>query len=109
MTEQMSLTLDRARGESAAEACTSKATEVAQFDSEGAARFIRGYLVRHGNTAGEILTEQAIAHGFHVHDRRAYGSVYAKLNRANLIRCVGFCMRKHGNGTAGGRVWQAVL
>lgn len=37
-----------------------------------------------------------------------FGSIYQALVRKNLIRCVGYCEREKGNGTAGGRVWSAV-
>lgn len=97
----------RAVGEQAGEACADKAERVADFDRAGAARFILGELRRWGPTSSEDLTESAIAHGFRVHDRRAYGPIYAKLVRDGLIACAGFCARRHGHGTAGGRIWRA--
>lgn len=109
MTEQLSFVLEpRALGEQAAEACTTKAERVADFDREGAARFILGWLRRHGKLSGEDCTDAAIAHGYRAHDARAFGSIYHVLVNRGKIRCVGFCERRKGHGTAGGRVWEAV-
>lgn len=99
----------RAEGERLGGLCQDKAERTSNFDSEGAARFILGWLRRHGPTPGETLTDRAIEHGYHCHDSRAFGPVYASLARKKLIACSGYCLRKRGNGTAGGRIWQAVL
>ena len=34
-----------------------------------------------------------------------FSPVYAGLVRRGAIRCVGFCERKKGHSTSGGRVW----
>ena len=106
---QHALDFSRAVGEEAGERCADKAERVASFDREGAAKFIYGYLIRHGQQTGETLTDEAIRHGYRCHDARAYGPVYAGLVRRNKIRCVGYAARRKGNGTAGARVWEAVL
>lgn len=105
--DQLSLVLEaRAVGERMANLCTYKA-EREGFDAEGARTFILGWLARHGKMRGEQLTDAAIEHGFHAHDARAYGSVFSTLSRRGLIRCVGYCERVKGHGTAGGRLWEA--
>lgn len=98
----------RALGEQAGERCIAKAERVADFDREGAGRFILGWLRRHGPTSGETLTDQAKAHGYRPHDDRAFGPVYAKLVRDGSIRWKDFAPRLKGHGTGGARIWQAV-
>lgn len=98
----------RAAGEAAGDACLKKAGRVADFDIEGAAQFILGYLARHGDTSGEHLVDQATAHGFRAHDARAFGPVFARLSKRGHIRCVGYCLRTKGHAGAGGRVWGRV-
>lgn len=102
---QAPLRTPREKGEEAAEACTSKAEEVADFDREGCRKFMLGWLARWGDMSGEALTDAAKVHGFHPHDERAFGAVFGSLSRRGLIRCVGFCPRQKGHGTAGGRIW----
>ena len=106
---QLELTLSpRSQGEHMGALCLKKAVRVSDFDSLGAAKFIEGHLRRFGPTSGEDCTDAAVAHGYHCPDRRAFGPVYARLVREKRIRCVGFCERKYGHGTAGGRIWEAV-
>jgi hypothetical protein len=92
-------------GAMAANQCLDKAERVAAFDTEGARFFILGYLQKHGQQSGEVLTDACKDAGFKPHDDRAFGSLFSSLARQNLIRTVGFCERRKGNGTAGGRVW----
>lgn len=102
-------TAPREAGRIAAEACAEKAERVASFDTVGAGRFILSQLHRHGQMSGEALTDAAKTAGFRPMEDRAFGAVFQRLVRANQIRCVGFCLRAKGHGTAGGRVWSAVL
>jgi hypothetical protein len=107
----MQLALDmtpREVGEQSARACASKAERVSDFDTAGAGRFILGWLARYGQMSGEQLVDAAQQHGHRPHDARAFGAVFGSLSRRNLIRCVGYCEREKGHGTAGGRVWEAV-
>jgi hypothetical protein len=92
-------------GRRAAEACLSKAERTADFNAAGAAKFIVSWLERHGPTSGEVLTDEAKQHGFRPGEDRAFGPIYAMLNRKGVIRCVGYCTRQKGRGTAGGRLW----
>lgn len=106
---QLSIDFQAARQEGArlGELCADKAEQVSDFDRVGAAKFIVSWLVRHGDTSGEILTTKAIEHGYRPHDARAFGSIYSRLARVGLIKCVGFCLREKGHSTAGGRVWRS--
>ena len=57
--------------------------------------------------SGEDLVDRCIDAGYKPEDQRAFGAVFAGLSRAGVIRCVGFAMRRKGNGTAGARLWEA--
>jgi hypothetical protein len=106
----MQLALDmtpRQAGEQAAQRCTEKAERIG-FDTEGAGKFILGWLARHGQMSGEALVDAAIQHGYRPHDQRAFGAVFGTLSRKGLIRCAGYCEREKGHGTAGGRLWESV-
>lgn len=108
MNEQLDLLLARHEGERAGQACADKAARVSDFDAEGARDFVLGWLARHGQQSGEALTNAAIEHGYRPHDQRAFGPVFGSLSRKGLIRCVGYCERQKGHGTAGGRIWASV-
>lgn len=110
MTHQLAIdfTSPRAEGERLGALCADRASRVADFDVAGARSFVLIQLVRHGDMSGEALTDAAVAHGFRPHDQRAYGAVFGGLVRKNLIHCVGYCERKKGHGTAGGRIWSLV-
>jgi len=70
-----------------------------------ARKFIVSYLLEHGETPGEVLTDAAKLAGIIPDDDRAFGSVYMSLSRSGVIAKTGFCMRRKGNCTAGGNVW----
>lgn len=70
--------------------------------------FVLEYLSRHGATSGEDLTDACKATGIAPKDDRAFGTVYMLLSRQGLIEPVGFCDRRKGHGTSGGRVWRLV-
>lgn len=92
-------------GEACAKQCLENAEALVSFDKEGAIKFILGWLHRHGPQSGEALTDAAKAHGYVPHADQAFGSIYSTMSRRGLIRCVGFCERAKGHGTAGGRIW----
>jgi hypothetical protein len=103
---QMSIDFDaRQAGETAAVACHDKAVSIQPTFSEVAETVILAHLRANGDTAGEVLTDIAVAHGARPHDQRAFGAVFSRMSRRGLIRTVGFCMREKGHGTAGGRIW----
>lgn len=98
----------RAAGDAAADVCTAKAKRVSDFDLEAVAHFVHGHLARHGTASGEDITNAAKEVGHRPHDDRAFGAVFATLSRRGEIRCVGYCDRVKGHGTAGGRIWGLV-
>lgn len=101
------MALARAAGDEAGNACLDKAQREADFDAAGAAAFFLRRLQDLGPQRGEALTDAAKLAGFLPHDDRAFGPVFGALSRRGQIRCVGYCDRAKGHGTAGGRVWEA--
>jgi hypothetical protein len=89
-------------------ACTNKAEEVTPDFAEKAKKIILDHLSIVQTCPGEELVDIATAKGAIPHDARAFGSVFMSLSRKNLIRTVGFCERRKGHGTAGGRIWGVV-
>ena len=85
--------------------CFAKAKQIDPDFSAKAEAAILAHLQAVGQCPGEDLTEIAKAHGAIPQDDRAFGAVYQSLSRRGLIKTVGFCLRKRGNGTAGGRIW----
>ena len=73
---------------------------------EKACVFIVAYLLSHGPTAGEDLTDACKRSGIVPHDDRAFGPVYMRLSRDGLIEKAGYVPRRKGHGTGGGSVWQ---
>lgn len=71
-----------------------------------ATAFVLGYLQQHGVSSSELITDAAKLAGIKPPDDRAFGPVYATLARKGRIVAAGFCMRRKGNGTAGGRLWR---
>lgn len=95
----------RKAGEIAGNRCADKAAQLDPDFRQKAAAVILDHLRIVGECSGEELTDLAIAKGVKPHDARAFGPVFAALNREGKIRSAGFCLRKKGHGTAGGRVW----
>lgn len=112
MSEQLSL-LERVlvheareAGRQAGEAALAKARRVADFDAEGAGKFIAGWLCRHGPTSGEELVARATEHGYRAHDLRAMGPVFARLLRQGRIVVLRSDLpRARGHGTSGGKLY----
>jgi hypothetical protein len=59
----------------------------------------------HGPASGEDCTDYVRAAGMQMKDGRALGATYAQLIDRGLIRKVGDCKRRRGNGTSGGSVY----
>lgn len=78
---------------------------VADFSTR-AGEFITNYLREHGETSGEDLTDACKQAGIVPHDDRAFGPVYHRLARTNVIEKCGTCIRKRGHGTSGGHIWR---
>lgn len=66
------------------------------------------YLRDHGESSSEDITDSCKKVGIVPHDDRAFGSVFAHLAKKDSIRSVGFCLRRKGHGTSGGRIWSLV-
>lgn len=98
-------TPQRELGERAGVACAEKAELVKGFDLVGARARALELLARHGQMSGEDLVEALKREGFRGHDDRCFGPVFSVLAKHSKIRCVGFCARRRGHGTAGGRIW----
>lgn len=95
-------------GHACAKACTEAAERRVEFDTDGARKFIHGWLVRHGRASGEALVDAAKQHGYVPHDDRAFGSVFGVLVKRKLARCVGYAPRRKGHGVIGAKVYEAV-
>lgn len=96
----------RAVGAEAGGRAADRAERADEGFGERAAAFIRGYLAQHGASSGEVVTDAAKVAGIRPPDDRAFGPIYAALARRGQIVAVGFCVRRKGRGTAGGRVWR---
>ena len=89
-----------------------RAAEHAESDEPGfreqAQAFVLAYLDKHSVSSGELITDAAKLAGIRPPDDRAFGAIYAVLSRRNQIAFAGFCLRKKGHSTAGGRIWRLV-
>jgi hypothetical protein len=105
MTQQLTIDDAIAAGEHHGAHCLSKAERSDPEFSARAEAAMLAHLRAVGSCSGEDLTTIARAKGAVPHDDRAFGPVFKSMARRGLIRCVGFCLRKRGHGTAGGRIW----
>ena len=105
---QLSLPLAQRLGEHAMQKCQMRAENADPGFTQRAADWIIWYLRAKGEPVpGEMLTDLCRAHGICPPDDRAFGAVYQSLARRGLIRQTGWCERRKGHGTGGGRVWEA--
>lgn len=104
---QLSLPLAQRLGDHARQRCQIRAENAEPGFTERAADFIAWYLWARGPTSGEMLTDMCKAHGIKPPDDRAFGSVFKMLAHRGQIRQAGWCERRKGHGTGGGRVWAA--
>lgn len=70
-----------------------------------AKEFVLAYLAKRGSAPGEIIVDMCKLAGIVAVEDRAFGAVFGALSRARAIQCVGYCNRRKGHGTSGGRVW----
>ena len=108
MQAELDFSKPRAVGALAEAAVACKAARTAGFDLDAARAMAVTWLRDHGPSGGESIVNALKHFGFEAHDDRAYGAVFSALSRRKLIRCVGYCARAKGHGTAGGRIWEAV-
>lgn len=104
---QLTIEFARAAGESAANACTSKAQRSDPEFSAKAKAAILAHLRAVGQASGEDLVEIAKAHGaIPVNGDKAFGGVFLSLSKSKQIVCLRADLpRKHGHGTSGGKLW----
>lgn len=103
--ETPALPVARALGEAAAQLAVDRAEREAPGFSARAQAFVLDYLATHGTASGEDITDACKAAGITPPEDRAFGAVYSTLSRRGLIVFAGFCARRKGHGTAGGRLW----
>ena len=96
----------RAAGAVAGERAAGRAERQDDGFRARAEAFVLGYLQQHGVSSGELITDAAKLAGIKPPDDRAFGPVYATLARRGQIVAAGFCARRKGHGTAGGRLWR---
>ena len=102
--EQAVLDFSRRLGDRMANLATDKAErECTNFSSRAEAAILAK--LEKGPTSGEDLTDYVRECGIPFADGRALGSIYASLRRRGLIRVVGTCPRRRGNGTQGGSIY----
>ena len=104
---QLSLELAQRLGDHALVATQVRAEHAAPGFTVRAAEFMLSYLRDCGPTSGELLTDLCKAKGITAPDDRAYGAAFKSLARREAIRQCGWCERRKGHGTGGGRVWEA--
>ena len=104
---QLSLELAHRLGECRMRDTQIRAENAAPGFTQRAADFMLGYLRDCGPTPGELLTDLCKARGMRPPDDRAFGSVFQMLARRKQIKQTGWCERRKGHGTGGGRVWEA--
>lgn len=107
ITGDLSIEQARELGQQGIEASSSRASQ-SGFSSIAASKVIMDHLTNHGQTPGEDLVLIAKRAGHVPPDDRAFGSVFSTLSRRKEIQCVGYCNRRRGHGTAGGRIWDRV-
>lgn len=110
MSQQLAIDFNtpRAIGAEMAERCTTEAEERNPGFTLRARDFVIRYLSEHGNSPGEEIVEAASAGGIFCEDRRAWGSVFARMS-GKQIRCLRSDLpRRAGHGTGGGRLWSLI-
>jgi hypothetical protein len=77
------------------------------FDVQKAASDAVAWLLEGGQASGEEIVDHLKALGHRPHDDRAFGPMFARLVREELISFVGYAVRQKGHGTSGAKVWKA--
>ena len=70
-----------------------------------AAEVILRELRKLGQAEGEMLVDLAKLRGIEPRDARAFGAVFKRLSVDGAIRQVGWCNRRKGHNSGGGRIW----
>jgi hypothetical protein len=95
-----------ALGQAGAQLAADRAERHLPGFTERAQAFVVAYLQQHGPASGEAITDACKGAGIVPPDDRAFGAVYQGLARRGVIEVAGWCLRRKGHGTAGGRVWR---
>jgi hypothetical protein len=96
----------RAEGERLAGLALDRAERHVSDFSERARAFIVDYLRLTKVSSGELIVDACKLAGIKPPDDRAFGGVFGGLRKAGLIEADGYCLRRKGHGTGGGRVWR---
>lgn len=104
--DQISIEQARELGESGMLMAQQRAERQEPGFTERAKAFVLQYLRLHGDCSGEDITDACKAAGITPEEDRAFGPVYSSLSRNKQIEFAGYCDRRKGHGTAGGRIWR---
>ncbi len=99
----------RAAGQEAADRCAARAQRQDPTFRERAEAFVLQYLKANGVSSSELITDAAKLAGIRPLEDRAFGVVYREPARANKIAFAGYCIRRKGHATSGGRLWRLVI
>lgn len=103
-----SLPMARAMGDEG----MARALEHAETDepgfSERAQKFVLRYLREHQKSSGELITDACKLAGIVPVEDRAFGPVYSRLLKLNLIHVIGLVPRRKGHGSLGAKLYALV-
>lgn len=107
-TNEQHISIEQARelGEAGMQLAQQRAEHDDPSFTERAKAFVVRYLHERGACSSEDVTDACKAAGIVPKDDRAFGVVYATLRRHQIIEFAGYCDRRKGHGTAGGRIWR---
>lgn len=96
----------RKAGEAAIAAGERKAAKVAPAFTSAACAHILAYLLAHGTSSGEMLTDSCKLAGIKSSDDRHFGAVFRRLLKDGAIRWAGSCKRIKGHASRGGSLYE---
>lgn len=105
MQPAVALAIARAQGHDAMDRAESKAKAIDPEFIERAATHMLKYLLAHGVSSGEILTDSCKLAGIRSSSDKHFGPVFRRLLTKGAIRFAGFVARRKGHGSAGGKLY----
>ena len=93
-------------GKERGESCEAKAEIELMFDPIKAGCDAVLWLFEGGQASGEEIVDYLKSIGHRAGDDRAFGPLFARLAREELIQFVGYAARRKGHGTSGAKVWK---